>query len=70
MLVLKFMSSSTTSGRNCSREETSVAGEGMVFTSAQKDFQRPADAQVVVDDQYFPDFGSHCHKLSRDKYTT
>ena len=36
----------------------------------QKDFQRPADAQVVIDDQYFSDFGSHCHKLCRDKDTT
>ena len=35
MLVLKFMSSSTTSGRNCSSELTRVAGEGMVLTSAK-----------------------------------
>ena len=35
MLVLKFMSSSTTSGRNCSSEDTNVAGDGIVFTSAK-----------------------------------
>ena len=35
MFVLKFMSSSTTSGRNCSNVETSVDGEGIVFTSAK-----------------------------------
>ena len=35
MLVLKFISSSTASGRNCSRDDTSVAGDGMVFTSAK-----------------------------------
>ena len=26
----------------------------------QQDFQRPADAQVIIDHQYFPNFRSHC----------